>query len=162
MSQWLRLALLGWEFRPEVLLPVVLAAFLYTRGWVRLRRLGHGRLASRRRLLAYYAGLLVLCIALLSFIDFMGGQLFLMHMVQHMLLTVFVPVLIWFADPFPIMVWALPFKVRRTVVGRLRRGSVVRRLLVAVTRPAVAWMLFITLFLGWHDPNLYSSYLKNG
>lgn len=161
MNLWLRAALFAWEFRPEVLLPIVLAAVLYTSGWIRLRRLGHRRLASRLRLLAYLSGLLVLCLALLSFIDLLGGQLFLMHMVQHLLLTMLVPILIWSTDPFPVVVWALPSTMRRMIVGLLHSGTGARRVLTVVTRPNVAWLFYITIFLGWHDPTLYNLSLRS-
>ena len=160
MNQWLRLALFAWELRPEVLLPIALAASLYTSGWIRLRRLGYRQLASRPRLLSYYSGLLVLCVALLSFIDSMGGQLFLMHMVQHLLLTMVTPVLIWLADPFPFIIWALSPPLRRMVTACLHRGARCRHLLTAVTKPQITWLVFITILLGWHAPDLYNLSLQ--
>ena len=114
-----------WEFRPEILLPVLIMGTLYAAGWLRIRRKleakvrpGHTRghkLASGWRLASYLSGLALLLLALLSPIDVLGNQLLIMHMVQHKILVMGAAPLLWLGDPFPIVLWALP--------GTLRRGS---------------------------------------
>ena len=39
------------------------------------------------------------------------------------------------------------------------RDSLFRRALIKVTQPGVAWLLFLTVYLGWHDPNAYNAAL---
>jgi putative membrane protein len=94
----IRALLLSWDFRIEVLIVLGLAAVVYLRGWLRLRALPQSPrgsatqpqrrpLAANWRLATYWAGLLTVGISLMSPIDVLSGQLFSMHMTQHLLLT---------------------------------------------------------------------------
>jgi hypothetical protein len=37
---------------------------------------------------------------------------------------------------------------------------VVRRGLTAVTNPAICWLVFLFVYIGWHDPSLYDLALR--
>jgi cytochrome c oxidase assembly factor CtaG len=160
----LALALLsGWEWRLEILAVLVPLAALYTLGWLRLRRQSvHGRLATWPRLAAYLGGMVILATSLMSPIDRLGGQLFFMHMVQHMLTVMYAAPLLLLGNPFPFVLWALPATLRRLIAGQFTEDTLVRRGLTAVTRPGVTWLVFLTVFLGWHDPNAYNAALYHG
>lgn len=156
-------ALLGpWELRPGVLLTLVPLTALYLIGWVRLRRRGARKLASGWRLAAYLAGMGTLAMALMSPVDQLGGQLFFMHMIQHKLSIMVAAPLIWLGNPFPIGVWGLPGAGRRAVGAVLNQESPVRSALAAVTQPFVAWIAFVFVYIGWHDPGAYNAALRNG
>ena len=75
-----------WEWRFAILLPLGLLAAIYTAGWFNVRRRRHGqsRLANYWRLTSYWIGMIVLLTSLMSPIDILGGQLFFMHMTQHL------------------------------------------------------------------------------
>lgn len=154
-----------WEFRPEVLLPVLVMGTLYVAGWLRVRRKlasrgkGH-KLASRWRLAAYLGGLASLLLALLSPIDVLGGQLLIMHMVQHKILVMAAAPLLWLGDPFPIVLWALPSSLRHAVGSLFTRDTWFRRGLTAATQPAICWLVFVFVYIGWHDPSLYDLALR--
>lgn len=153
-----------WEWRLEILVILATFAALYTLGWRRLRAFGRGQagLATVPRLLSYWLGLLVLMTSLMSPIDYLGGQLFFMHMIQHLLSMMIAAPLLLLADPFPFLLWGMP-KPARQAVGRLfRRDARFRRGLRAATRPAVAWLAFLTVYLGWHEPALYNLALRRG
>lgn len=156
-----------WEFRPEVLLALTLAGFLFLRGWWRLRRRSDGWRRSREsqaagwRLTAYLSGLIVLALALISPIDTLGGRLFSVHMVQHLLLAMLAPPLLVIANPFSTCLWGLPAPARHEVGRLLRRDAPLRHLLHLVTRPGVVWMGFVVTLLGWHDPKAYDAALRN-
>ncbi len=155
-----RALLSTWEWRPEVLIVVLPLAVLYTLGWRRLRRQSATRkLATRMRLAAYLGGLAIITIALLSPIDRLGGELFFMHMSQHMLLMMFAAPLLLLADPFPFIVWGLPPALRRPVAGFVTHNPVVRRTLAFLGRPDVAWITFHLIYFGWHDANAYNAAL---
>lgn len=146
-----------WEFRPEIVIVLVTFGVLYSLGWMRLRQQRHteSKLATKRRLLCYLGGLIVLAISLMSPIDRLGTQLFFMHMIQHLLSIMIAAPLLWLGDPFPIMVWGMPRRARR-VVSRVLSGRLPgRTLLVAVTKPGLSWLIFIAVYLGWHDQNAY-------
>ena len=118
-----------WEWRLEILIPLGLLAAIYTAGWlnVRRRRHGHSNLANYWRLTSYWIGILVLMTSLMSPIDVLGGQLFFMHMIQHLLTMMIAAPLLWLANPFPFMVWGLPLRVRPAVTDQFRRDALFRR-----------------------------------
>jgi cytochrome c oxidase assembly factor CtaG len=160
MHPIVRALLSAWEWRPEVLAVLIPLGILYTVGWRRLRRQSrYRRLATVPRLAAYLGGLSVLVISLLSPIDQLGSQLFFMHMLQHMLSIMIAAPLLWLAEPFPIMLWAIPARLRRWVASLFARRSAFRQTLAAATRPGVTWLAFITVYLGWHDANAYNAAL---
>jgi putative membrane protein len=175
MDAELRAVLLSWDLRIEVLLVLVLAGGLYARGWRRLRALRdgaegaqgsrpgeeRGRLATDGRLAAYLGGLVILGLALMSPIDVLGGQYFFMHMIQHLLLVMIVPPLLWLASPLPFVMWGLPTRGRRQVGEWLRPRASFRRRLRALTPPGIVWMLFVAAILGWHDPGAYQAALRD-
>lgn len=165
-----RAVLLSWEWRAEVVLPLTLLGVLYVLGWRRLRqrtRAAHAtyRLANGWRLAAYLGGLVVILLALLSPIDVLGGQLFFMHMIQHLLLVMIAPPLLMLANPLPFILWGLPARSRRTaggwLSGVLHRESPFRRFLRSATGPGIVWLLYVIFLLGWHDPNMYNAALRS-
>ncbi len=160
MSLFWRTLLGPWSWRWDVGLVMLLAVGLYLRGWWRLRRRGR-RLAAGWRLAAYLGGWACVALALLSPVDAMGGELFAMHMVQHLLLVMFAPPLLWIANPMPFALWALPAAWRRAMPRWLARGARFRQRLVQATPRGLAWFVFILVYLGWHDPNLYSLALRD-
>ena len=178
MDPILKAVLLSWSWRLEVILVLALAGTLYTRGWWRLRQRSRyagktyhsytatrWRLANGWRLAAYWAGLFFILLALLSPIDSLGQQLFLMHMVQHLLLIMFAPPLLLLANPFPVVLWGLPDGWRRAA-GRglgiiLHRQAVTRKLLRQITAVGLIWLIWVIGVIGWHDPGLYNWALRN-
>lgn len=147
----------AWELRPDVLIVILTMSTLYVTGWRRLRRQSaHHKLATRLRLTSYLSGMVIIAIALMSPIDRLGGQLFFMHMIQHMLFMMLSAPLLWLAEPFPISLWGLPPKARHAVGGLFNSDSTFRSVLARATSPGVAWLIFVTIYLGWHDPNLYN------
>lgn len=166
MDPVLSALLRSWELRPSVIIVLVLAGTIYTLGWRRLRgsRKGLQRsqhyFATNRRLAAYLGGLAILGLALLSPIDVLAVQLFAMHMVQHLLLIMAAAPLLLLANPFPFMMWGLPENLRRRVAGLFRRRAAFRRGLRAVTSAGLAWMIFVAVFVGWHDPRAYNLALQ--
>lgn len=148
----------SWNWRFEVLLPLLLFGGTFSLGWWRLRRLPRSvHLAKVWRLFFYWLGLILLALALISPIETLSGQLFSMHMIQHLLLGMFAPPLLMSADPLPILMWGLPLRVRRGI-GRilLSRSAPARPILQKATRPLIAWLTFFVFLWGWHDSNLYN------
>lgn len=166
--------LLSWNWRIEVIVVLALAGTLYSRGWWRLRRrtFGHSkrerrangrfrwRLAVRWRLGLYWLGLLFVALALLSPIDALGQQLFMMHMIQHLLLIMFAPPLLLIANPMPFVLWGLPdgarLRVGHFLAWLLRKDAPFRQGLLALTHPAFLWLFWVVALIGWHDPNMYN------
>lgn len=150
----------AWDFRPEVMLVLLLAGALFLLGWMRLRKESSDRFTKVWRLTAYLAGLALLALALLSPIDTLSNYLLSMHMVQHLLLMMFIPVLLLIANPLPFTLWGMPDALRLRVGGLFRRGSVLRRVLTAITAPGPVWIALVVVLVGWHDPRAYDTTLR--
>jgi len=146
-----------WEWRPEVVVVLGLLGTLYVTGWWRLHsRHPSSKLANKRRLAAYLSGLAILTITLISPVDLLGSQLFFMHMIQHMLMIMVAAPLLWLGEPFTIGLWGLPISLRHFVGNQFAPEARFRRILQACTSPGVAWLAFVCVFSGWHDPNAYN------
>ncbi len=153
--------LLSWDIRPGVLAFFILLALVQFIGWRTLRRRGGTRFANGWRLASYLAGLTVLMLATMSPIDVLSSQLFLMHMIQHLLMMMVAAPLILLANPFPTFLWALPRPWRVRIGGWFQADHPLYRLLDPVTRPGIIWMIFVSVYLGWHDPNAYNLALRS-
>lgn len=160
MDPLLTRLLLAWQWRPWLLLGLLVLGLLYTIGWRRLRERsgdsGRRRLGAAWRPLAYWTGLAVVALALFSPIDTLGEHLFAAHMVQHILLVMIAPPLLLLADPLPFLIWGVPVALRRPAGALLARRSLVQRGLRKLTPLGVSWLIFVAAYLGWHDPDLYS------
>lgn len=165
-----RAALTSWDWRPEVIIALLLFGALFVIGWRRLRSVS-GRARDRRSLgtgwrpVCYVAGLLVIGFALMSPIDVLVQQLFFVHMIQHMLLIMIAPILLLLPNPMPFLLWGLPGRARLVAGGALNRvlnkESTAGQLLRKVTSPVVVWFVMIVFIIGWHDPNMYNAALRS-
>ena len=167
MNPLTRALLLSWDLRPGILLPLLLLATLHLVGWLRLRRRSDGRFANWWRLASYAGGIFALALALLSPLDVLSGQLFSIHMVQHLLLMMVAAPLLLLANPFPTFLWALPDRMRSSAAGACRRilrwlaaGSPASRAMRKISAPGTAWVLYVLTFFAWHDGNAYSLALR--
>jgi cytochrome c oxidase assembly factor CtaG len=160
MSPTLDGFLRSWPFAPWLDLALLLAALVYGRGWLVLRRRDPrpwhgGQLAS------FMGGLAMLFLALASPIEPFADLLLQAHMIQHLLFMMVAPPLIWLGWPlFPIL-RGLPAAVRTDWVVPLLRSRGLRRLFGRLTHPAVALPLFVGLTWLWHAPPVYEAALRS-
>jgi putative membrane protein len=139
----------SWTFDPGALALVGLAAAAYVPRWRRVR-IKHGpRAAPIARLLAFAAGLLTLIAALISPIDRLGEQAFVMHMLQHILLLDVVPIL---------LILSLTKVILRPATRRLQR---LERAAGPLAHPAAAVVLYVGVMWAWHIPALYDAALEH-
>lgn len=150
----------AWDWRPEVLLVLGTFAILYTAGWWRLRRKGRTKLATNWRFVSYWAGILVVGLALMSPIDGLQEVLFSIHMVQHLLLMMLAPPLLWLGNPLPFGMWGLPPALRYYAGRLLTRRATFRQWLRSGTTLPITWFVFVAILWGWHDPSAYNAALK--
>ncbi len=162
MHPLIKALLSPWELRWDVLAVLLIAGILYTTGWRRIaQRSSSSKLATKRKLVAYLSGLVTLALALISPIDWLGGQLLFMHMIQHKLIVMIAAPLLWLGNPFPFMLWGMPVFLRTRVSTLFMRESQFRRYLILCTNAGLAWLLYIVVYMGWHDPNAYNLALRN-
>ncbi|MEO8251679.1 MAG: cytochrome c oxidase assembly protein [Chloroflexota bacterium] len=147
--------LLEWRFEPIVLAGLAAA----TIGWWLLARqvasahAGHPH--PRWRVLSLPAGLAVIGIALTSPIEAYEGQLFSVHMFQHMLLELVAAPLILLGAPATLALRAASPSVRRGLLAVLHS-----RVVAVLSFPLLAWLLFAAVNWGWHFSTLYNDALE--
>jgi cytochrome c oxidase assembly factor CtaG len=153
------ISLLSWHFDPLIVVPVVVTAAVYLRGW----RIASGRMPDRfdnRHLVAMMAGLASIILALESPLDALSARLLLAHMTQHLLLMTVAPPLLWMSAPVAPMLLGLARPVR-FVLSRALAMSPVRRLSHVLANPIVSWVAFVVAFWVWHLPVLYDLALRS-
>jgi cytochrome c oxidase assembly factor CtaG len=152
-----------WSFDPPLILVVVLA-LLYWIGDRRTVTPARRRAEQRWRSLCFYASLATLVIALNSPLDALSARLFWAHMVQHVLLLVVASPLMVAAAPWVRLWRALPLATRRSLGRNIALGErmePVRRASRALGRPAVSFVLFSLVLLGWHLPVMFDATLHS-
>lgn len=152
----------AWNTTLRLWLGLGLAAGVYGTGLVRLwRKAGVGRGVSRVQASCYVAGWVVLVLALVSPLDAVSGELFAVHMVQHLLLILIAaPLLVWGAPLF-VSVWALPRRARKRVAGWMHRDGAWRASWEVVSQPLLVWSAFFATLWMWHIPGLYEAALRS-
>ena len=144
----------SWPFEPWVLTALVLTIAVYLRGWLALRRRDERRWRFSQPV-AFGAGLVVLFLALASPIEPFTALLLQVHMLQHVMLMMVAPPLLWLGAPlFPLLL-GLPRPIRKHWVAPLVRWPLLRRTFQAATHPLPAWVLFTTATWFWHLPRVY-------
>ncbi len=153
---------MGWTWRPEVALPLAALAALYGAGWIRLARRAPG-LGGRLvvRLACAYGALVTLALALLSPLHDLAHARFAAHMLQHMLLVAVAAPALLLADPFPILLWALPERARGAAGRLVAPGRPARTIWRAVTWMPVAWLAHALVLWLWHLPAAYDAALAH-
>lgn len=150
----------SWTVDPWVVGPLVLAAGVYTRGWLRLhRRLPHRFDAGR--LAAFLGGMAVIGVALASPFHAIGARSLQAHMVQHLLLMMVAPPLLWLGAPWLALLQGLPRGVLRTWAGPLLARRAPAHIGQWLVSPPVAWVVYVGSTWAWHTPALYERALAS-
>jgi len=140
---------LSWTFDPGPVVAISVAGVVYVRRWVTVRRADGPRGASVPRLLSFMTGLALVAAALISPIDVLAEQLFVMHMVQHIILLDLSAVL---------LVCGLTKVILRPATRRLQA---LERAAGPLAHPAFAVAFYIAVIWAWHIPAMYDAALGN-
>ena len=139
-----------WNLTPSIYVGIalIIGLYLYAVGPLR-RRYRLADSVSRRQVVVFISGMLLIFLALASPLDELGDEyLFSAHMLQHLVLTMIGPPMLLLGTPG----WLIePLLRRRTVLGIGK----------ALTYPAVAFLLFNVNFWLWHAPSLYNATLSD-
>ncbi len=139
----------SWTLDPGPIAIVLVLLGLYLPRWRRARSQDGARAAPVWRLLCFLAGVLAIVIALLSPVDRLGEQLFVMHMTQHLLLLDLAPIL---------LILGLTKVILRPVTRRLQH---VEEAAGRLATPVFAVVLYIVSMWLWHVPAMYDAALRN-
>ena len=143
---------LSWSLEPGVLVGAAVAGSLYVARWRAVRAGSSPRSAHEApvwRLCCLLGSLACLLIALVSPVDALADQLFLAHMVQHMLLLDLVPILAILS-----FTRVLLRPVTRAVRDLEHRAGV-------LAHPAFAVALYVAVIWTWHVPAAYDLALNH-
>ena len=149
----------NWSFDP-VIIVMAFTVLAHEIGLARLAR--RSRAASqrqrRRRSLIFYAGLVLLVIAIASPLDYWSARYFFVHMIDHLVLAFFAPILIVAGAPWLPLQFFLPVQSRRAL-GKFLYLSTSANPLRSVGRvvrsPLFAVLFFNFVMLFWHVPAVY-------
>jgi putative membrane protein len=148
-----------WSFDPFIIVVAVLVIWHET-GLARLaRRSRPERTAQRRRRSwLFYAGLVMLLLAVVSPVDYWADGYFFVHMLQHMLLMFAAPTLVVAGAPWQPLLDGLPGRAGQAVIRGTLRGGWSRPLRAVggfLLRPWVSVTLFSLVMIVWHVPALF-------
>ncbi|MEP6560001.1 MAG: cytochrome c oxidase assembly protein [Nakamurella sp.] len=146
---------IGWSFPPSVVIGLAVAAVVYVFLWISMRQ--RGQSAPIFRAVSFFAGLVVLGVALCSPIDPFGEeQSFSVHMLQHELLLMVAPLLLVCGFQ-----QSLTLPISRAVFNPAVKTRVGRGVLRVVGDPWIVMVLWSAMVLGWHIPMFYEAALDN-
>jgi cytochrome c oxidase assembly factor CtaG len=160
VSPTLDAALRSWPFDPWLLTALLLTAGVYLRGWFALRRRDPRRWHGSH-LAAFLGGLAAIYLALASPVELFADLLLQVHMVQHLLLMMVAPPLLWLGAPLFPLLRGLPRPVRIFWAAPLLSSPPLRRLFGRLTHPLTALVLFVAATWIWHVPPVYDLALRS-
>lgn len=148
-----------WSFDPFVLVVAVLViAHEIGLRHLRMRSRASETRSRRKRSFAFYGGLAMLLIAVISPIDFWADDYFFVHMIEHILIMFFAPILICIGAPWTPLLHALPVESRRRLIRTFVFSALLRPLRAIggfFARPVVAVVTFNFVMVIWHVPYLF-------
>jgi len=144
----------SWSLPVPVTFALVTAAFLYFRGWFRVRCLFRNAIPAWR-LAAFMSGLLSLWIPVASPLQALDHELLTVHMVQHILLMAMAPPLILLGAPGLPLFHGLPQGFAWDTLSPFLRWPPARGLGRILTHPVFAWLAAMVVLIGWHVPAVF-------
>lgn len=135
----------SWTLEPGAIALTLVLGAVYVQRWRAVRAKDGPRAAGGWRLAAFASGLLLILAALVSPVDRLAEQLLTMHMVQHVILLDFVPIL---------LILGLTKALARPLTRRMQPVEHAAGLL---GHPVVAVVLYIGVMCMWHVPVLYDA-----
>jgi cytochrome c oxidase assembly factor CtaG len=146
---------LGWTFVPNVAAGLFASALAYAMLVSRRWRVRHR--VAWRRLIAWFGGLAVIAIAVMSPLDSLADdRSFAAHMLQHELLLTVAPLLLLMGLDAQFLV-----PVTRLVIRPALRHPLTTRLLRGLTAPSLALWLWSGTVLAWSLPAMVAFAYRN-
>jgi cytochrome c oxidase assembly factor CtaG len=160
VSPTLDACLRSWPLDPWLLGALLVTAGVYLRGWLILHRRDWRRWQGGR-LTAFFGGLAAIYLALASPIEPFAALLLQVHMLQHLLLMMVAPPLLWLGAPLFPFLRGLPRPVRIFWAAPLLAAPPLRQIFGRLTHPLPALVLFVATTWLWHVPPVYDLALRS-
>lgn len=149
----------AWNLTPDIVLGALLVAGLYTNGLWRLRH-KTGRVRVWRHV-SFLAGLTAVFLALQSPIDPIAERNFLVHQIQHLLIRMIGPMLIFLSAPQGTLVAGTPEWVKNHIVNPVVTSRFISGPFAIVSNPVVVTVFFIGALYFWQIPRFHNLALLN-
>ena len=151
-----------WSYDPWLLTPLYLTGIGFYAGTQRVwHAAGFNHGVQVAQVAAFWAGWLVLGLAITSPLHWLGERLFSAHMIEHELMMVVAAPLMAYARINGALLWSLP-RGWRPVAGRLVTTGLIAVCWRAISHPVAATALHGAALWLWHAPPLYRLVLENG
>src|SRR5215471_16420930 len=134
---------------------LVLTALVYMRGWLSLRS-GSLKVTSAWRTFSFLLGLFFIWVAMASPIAALDHELLTVHMLQHLLVMTFAPLLIWLGAPVGPVLHGLPRRFVEQMLLPLWQSRSEKRYMKALGSPKFAWLAACAALVGWHIPTFFA------
>jgi putative membrane protein len=152
----------AWSYDPWLLTPLYVIGIGFYVGTQRVwHAAGFGRGVQLTQVAAFWAGWLVLGLAITSPLHWLGERLFSAHMIEHELMMVVAAPLMAYARINGALVWSLPQRWR-LMAGRLAVTGPIAACWRVISHPVAATALHGLALWLWHAPPLYRLVLENG
>jgi cytochrome c oxidase assembly factor CtaG len=155
MPPFIQIALESWTLPIPLTLTLLVAGYLYARGWFHLRSVSVNAIPAWRAA-SFLLGLFFVWAAIGSPLAAFDEELLTAHMIQHLLLMTFAPVLILLGAPVMPFLHGLPQVLVRNVLGPLFRWPLIQLLGRSLTQPAFCWLASAAALVGWHIPAVFT------
>jgi putative membrane protein len=145
-----------WTSR-SVFVTLILAftALVFLRGWLFLRSSAL-KSTSAWRALSFLLGLFFIWVAIASPIAALDHELLTVHMLQHLLLMTFAPLLIWLGAPVGLELHGLPSRFVEEMLLPMWQSRAEKRYVKALGSPEFAWLAACAALVGWHIPTFFA------
>jgi len=138
---------------PLITFGLVLLAFVYCRGWLRIRN-ASPTLIPLWRLAAFVSGMFLLWIALGSRLAVLDHQLLTVHMMKHLLLmTAGAPLILLGAPSLPLQCGLPKYFMHRSLLLRSRTPPLFAHLF---SNSIFCWLAGAAAVIAWHIPALFN------
>jgi cytochrome c oxidase assembly factor CtaG len=144
----------SWPFDPGLILALGLTFAIYFRGWLILRRRNPERW-RKSQVFALIGGMTAIFLALASPVEPFSFLFLQVHMVQHLLLMMVAPPLVWLGEPLFPLLRGMPQPIRKYWIAPCFRAPAVRSIAHFLTHPVTAWLVYVGATWIWHLPALY-------
>lgn len=149
----------AWNLTPDIALGTILVLALYSAGAWRQRHKADR--ARTWRYAFFFAGLTVIFLALQSSIDPIAERNFFVHQIQHLLIRMIGPMLIFLSAPQGTLVAGTPKWVQNHIVNPVVTSRFTRGIFAVVAHPAVVTAFFIGVLYFWQIPRVHNVALLN-
>jgi putative membrane protein len=138
---------------------LILVAFIYLRGWLRLRRLDLGRVQDWRAG-GFILGLFLIWLAIGSPLRTLDHESLTAHMVQHLLLMTFAPPVILLGASAKTLLYGMPHRLLQ-VAGQSFQSTGLPQVWSTLTHPAIGWLGAASTLVAWHIPAVFMLGLRS-